>query len=257
MNATNPTCVAFIPARAGSKRVQGKNVRPLDGHPLLAYSIRAAVESGVFSRVILSTDSEEYAAIGRHYGADVPFLRPAAFAADRSPDIDWVEYTLRRLADEGHTWDAYSLLRPTSPFRQPETIQRAWNAFRTAKEIDSLRAIERCAQHPGKMWVIQGEVMFPLFPFHQEGLPWHSSPYQSLPEIYIQNASLEIAWCAMTLTTHSIAGQRILPFVTEGMEGFDINQPEDLELAEFLVQRGRGALPPIAVAPYPIPPANS
>ena len=84
-----PSSVAFIPARQGSKRVPGKNVRPLDGHPLLAYTIAAALESGVFGSVIVSTDSEEVAAIARHYGAEVPFLRPAVFAGDMSPDIEW------------------------------------------------------------------------------------------------------------------------------------------------------------------------
>ena len=86
--------VALIPARQGSKRVPGKNVRALGGHPVLAYTIAPAVESGIFESVIVSTDSEEIAALARHYGAEVPFLRPAAFAGDTSPDIEWVEYTL-------------------------------------------------------------------------------------------------------------------------------------------------------------------
>ena len=89
------SAVALIPARHGSKRVPGKNVRPLAGHPMLAYTIAPAIESGVFESVIVSTDSEETAAIARHYGAEVPFLRPAAFAGDTSPDIEWVEHTLR------------------------------------------------------------------------------------------------------------------------------------------------------------------
>src|SRR5258706_585377 len=82
-----PSAVALIPARQGSKRVPGKNVRTLGGHPMLAFTIAPAIESGVFDRVIVSTDSEEIAAIARHYGAEVPFLRPAAFAGDTSPDI--------------------------------------------------------------------------------------------------------------------------------------------------------------------------
>src|SRR5688572_16915028 len=109
-----PSAVAFIPARQGSKRVPGKNVRVVRGHPLLAYTIAPALESGVFDDVIVSTDSEEIAAIARHYGADVPFLRPAAFAGDTSPDIEWLDYTLRELRRQGRTWDCFSLLRPTS-----------------------------------------------------------------------------------------------------------------------------------------------
>src|SRR5471030_1751336 len=111
-----PSAVALIPARQGSKRVPGKNVRLLQGHPMLAYTIAAAIESGVFGAVIVSTDSEDTAAIARHYGADVPFLRPAEFAGDLSPDIEWVDYTMAELKRLGRSWEAFSLLRPTSPF---------------------------------------------------------------------------------------------------------------------------------------------
>src|SRR5689334_1046627 len=124
-----PSAIALIPARHGSKRVPGKNTRVLKGHPTLAYTIAPAIESGVFDAVIVSTDSEETAAIARHYGAEVPFLRPAAFATDTSPDIEWVEYTIRELANRGRRWDAFSLLRPTSPFRTADTIRRAWRQF--------------------------------------------------------------------------------------------------------------------------------
>ena len=121
--------MALIPARQGSKRVPGKNVRRLGAHPVLAYTVAPALDSGVFDAVIVSTDSEETAAIARHYGAEVPFLRPAQFAGDTSPDIEWVEYTLAELRRQGRTWDAFSLLRPTSPFRSAATIQRAWTRF--------------------------------------------------------------------------------------------------------------------------------
>ena len=85
-----PSIVGLIPARAGSVRVRDKNVRPLNGHPVLAYSIASALDSGVFDDVIVSTDSELYADIARHYGASVPFLRPDAYAGARSPDIEWM-----------------------------------------------------------------------------------------------------------------------------------------------------------------------
>ena len=97
MTGKAPSIVALIPARSGSKRVSDKNVRELAGHPFLAYSVAAALDSGVFDAVIVSTDSEEYARIGRHYGAEVPFLRPPEMATDTSPDIKFVEFTLRRL----------------------------------------------------------------------------------------------------------------------------------------------------------------
>ena len=85
--------VALIPARSGSKRVPDKNIRPLAGHPLIAYTIAAALGSGIFSDVIVSTDSEHYAEIVKYYGAEVPFLRPAELAGDQSPDIEWLAIT--------------------------------------------------------------------------------------------------------------------------------------------------------------------
>src|SRR5688572_16457772 len=117
---STPRVVALIPARVGSKRVPGKNIRVLGSHPLLAYTIAPAVESGVFDAVMVSTDSEEIAAIARHYGAEVPFLRPPALAGDTSPDIEWVEHTLKTFREQGREYGCFSLLRPTSPFRTPE-----------------------------------------------------------------------------------------------------------------------------------------
>src|SRR5215207_4779775 len=100
-----PSIVGLIPARAGSKRVKNKNIKPLADHPVMAYSIASALESGVFGEVIVSTDSEQFADIAKHYGASVPFLRPEEYAGDRSPDIEWIEYTLARLRDEGKAYD--------------------------------------------------------------------------------------------------------------------------------------------------------
>jgi CMP-N,N'-diacetyllegionaminic acid synthase len=245
-----PSAVALIPARQGSKRVPGKNVRTLGGHPMLAYTIAAAVESGVFASVIVSTDAEDVAAIARHYGAEVPFLRPAAFAGDTSPDIEWLEYTLAELRAQGRSWDAFGLLRPTSPFRTADTIRRAWTCFTSQAGVDSLRAIEKCTQHPGKMWVVRGERMFPLLPFGPPEQPWHSTPYQALPLVYVQNASLELAWTRVVTDRRTIAGDVVVPFVTEGHEGFDINDPTDWLVAERLLADGAAVLPRVVQAPF-------
>jgi N-acylneuraminate cytidylyltransferase len=247
---SSPSAVALIPARQGSKRVPGKNVRVLAGHPTIAYTIAPAVESGVFQSVIVSTDSEEVAAIARHYGAEVPFLRPAEFAGDTSPDIEWVEHTLTEMRKQGRTWDCFSLLRPTSPFRSTETLRRAWQQFLAQEGADSLRAVEKCAQHPGKMWVVRGDRMFPLLPFGNGAQPWHSTPYQALPPVYVQNASLEIAWTRVVFERHSIAGDVMVPFITDGYEGFDINDPHDWMIAERLVADGAARLPPVRQTPY-------
>lgn len=240
-----PSVVALIPARSGSKRVPGKNVRPLAGHPLIAYSIAAARQSGVFGAVIVSTDDERYAGVARHYGAEVPWLRPAEIAGDLSPDIEWVRFTLERLAAEGRRFDAFSILRPTSPFRLPETIRRAWAAFRGEDGVDSLRAVEKCKQHPGKMWILRDNRMLPLLPLSPAERPWHSRQYQDLPEVYVQNASLEIAWSRVALDRHTIAGTVVMPFLTLGTEGLDVNDEFDWWRAERLLAAGGASLPAV------------
>lgn len=245
-----PKVVAFIPARSGSKRVPNKNICPLNGHPMIAYSIRSAIESNIFDSVICATDSEEYADVARYYGAEVPFLRDADISGDKSPDIEWVTFMLTKLRQSGRNFDAFSILRPTSPFRLPKTIQCAWKIFIEDGRADSLRAIEKCKQHPGKMWIIHGNRMLPLMPFKNGDTPWHSSQYAALPEIYTQDASLEIAWSHVPLEQHSIAGESIIPFISQGYEGFDINEPEDWWIAEKLIVSGQATLPVISIAPY-------
>ena len=253
-----PSIVGFIPARSGSKRVPDKNIKPLSGHPLLAYSIASALASGVFERVIVVTDSDRYADIARHYEAEVPFLRPAATAGDVSSDIEWLDFTLRKLAGDGYAPDCFAILRPTSPFRLAATIQRAWDYFLAQPGIDSIRAVELCAQHPGKMWVVKGERMYPLLPLGWPeapggpagGQPWHSSQYPSLPKVYVQNASLEMAWSRVVLEDGLIAGQVIAPFYTKDWEGFDVNRPYDWGLAEAAIASGEAEAPTIKQQPY-------
>lgn len=239
MSLKTPSIIALIPARSGSKRVADKNIRPLAGHPVIAYTIAAAKRSGIFSAVVVSTDSDEYANIARNYGAEVPFLRPAEISGDLSPDIEWVEFTLKKLKEFGREYDCFSILRPTSPFRLPETIQRAWDEFLAEEGVDSLRAVEKCREHPGKMWVIRGKRMTPLLPVSPAELPWHSTPYQALPEVYTQNASLEIAYSRVVFQGRTIAGEVVMPFLTQGYEGFDVNRPYDWQLAEDLVRDGK------------------
>jgi N-acylneuraminate cytidylyltransferase len=248
----SPSIVALIPARSGSKRVPGKNVRRLGAHPVLAYTVAAALDSGIFADVVVSTNDEQYAAIARHYGATVPFVRPEAFAGDGSPDIEWVEHALGALRDRGRTFDCFSVLRPTSPFRRPSTIQRAWREFTAERGVDSLRAVERCRQHPGKMWIVRGRRMTPLLPLGPAEQPWHSSQTQTLPEVYVQNASLEMAQTRVVFEGRTIAGQVVMPFLTDGLEGFDVNTREDWMRAERFVETGDATLPAVRQAAYPI-----
>lgn len=245
MSKSNSSIIALIPARSGSKRVPGKNIHPLAGHPLIAYTICAAKQSGIFADILVSTDSEEYAEISRQYSAEVPFLRPTDISGDLSLDIQWIDFTFHKLKEMGREYDCFSILRPTSPFRLPTTIQRAWMEFQNEEGVDSLRAVEKCKEHPGKMWVVRGKRMMPLLPIGPKEQPWHSTPYQALPEVYSQNASLEIAWTRVVFDEHTIAGNVIMPFLTQGYEGFDVNHPYDWELAEKLVASGEAKLPKV------------
>jgi N-acylneuraminate cytidylyltransferase len=243
------SAAALIPARAGSRRVPGKNVRSLAGHPLIAYSIAAARESGLFEAIVVSTDDGATAEVARHYGAEVPDLRPASMATSTSPDIEWVQRSIELLDLEGRRPELFSILRPTSPFRGGEVIRRAWDALLALGEhADSIRAVELCRQHPGKMWLIEGDLMTPLLD-QPSGVPLHSTQYAALPEVYVQNSSLEIAWTRVLDEHGEIAGPRVAPLLTNAVEGFSIDYPEDWEAAERMVAAGEATLPAMVMEP--------
>jgi N-acylneuraminate cytidylyltransferase len=244
--------VALIPARAGSKRIKNKNIRHLGEHPLIAYTIALAQGAGIFSDVIVSPNCPHIADISRYYGAEVPFLRPAELARDTSPDIDWLRHCLTALQKLGREYDCFALLRPTSPFRPIAMLLRAWKQFQADGRADSLRAVEKCNQHPGKMWVVRNNRMFPLLPFESGNVPWHSTPYQALPTVYVQNASLEIAYTSLPLIYGSLAGETVLPFLTDAVEGFDLNYEYDWQLAEQMLSTKQVVLPTITQSPCPL-----
>jgi CMP-N,N'-diacetyllegionaminic acid synthase len=239
-----PSVVGLIPAKGTSERAPGKNIQPLRGHPLIAYSIASAREAGIFTEVLVSTDSPEIAEISHRYGAAV-LERPAELASRTSPDIEWLLHAM-----EGRSEEAFALLRPTSPFRSAETIQRAWERFlELGDDTDSIRAVEPCRQHPAKMWRIDGDLMRPVLERPDDGTPWHSMQFQTLPEVWAQNSSLEIAWSRVLEGERpSISGEKIAPFFTEGSEGFSIDYPEDFERAERLLDSGEAELPAVLEA---------
>ena len=245
-----PSAIALIGARSGSERVPGKNIRPLGGHPLLAYAIVTAQQSGVFDRVLVSTDSETTAAVARHYGADVPFLRPAELATSTSPDIEWIAWTLPRLDER---YDLFAIVRATNPFRGPDAVRRGLDQLLATPEADSIRAVELVKQHPGKMWVLDevGRLMRPLLDQSHLDVAWHAGQYQALPPIYVQNSALEIAWSRVVEATGTREGRIQAPFLTEGFEGLNIDDEEDFARAEELVASGRAHLPAVEREPYP------
>ena len=247
MSATS--AVAFVPARSGSERVPRKNIRPLAGHPLLAYAIETALQSGVFERVVVSTDSDEIADVARWYGAAVPFLRPSELATATSPDIEWLSYTLEHLPER---YDLFALVRATNPFRGPDVIRRGLEQLLATPEAASIRAVELVKQHPGKMWVLAGDgrTMTPLLRQSELEVAWHAGQYQALPPVFVQNSALEIAWARIVAETGTREGEVVAPFLTDGLEGFNVDDEEDWERAERLVAGGEATLPPVSREPY-------
>jgi CMP-N,N'-diacetyllegionaminic acid synthase len=246
---SSPRAVAFVPARSGSERVPQKNIRPLAGHPLLAYAIETALQSELFERVVVSTDSEQIAEIARWYGGDVPFLRPVEYATATSPDIEWLAYTLEHLDER---YDLFALIRATNPFRGPDTVRRGLEQLVATPEADSLRAVEIVKQHPGKMWLLaeDGRTMSPLLDQSHLDVAWHAGQYQALPHVYSQNSALEIAWTRVVAETGAREGAVLAPFFTEGLEGFNVDDEEDWERAERLVASGEAVLPLIERSPH-------
>ncbi len=227
-----PSIVALIPARAGSKRVPNKNTRPLAGKTLLLYTIEAANASGIFNDILVSSDDVVALDLARRAGV-VALSRSSALAGDDSPDIEWVRHAIQPFSP--YT-DAFAILRPTSPFRTPETIQRAWRQFQADQPCDSLRAVQPVREHPYKMWRLNGDgTIAPILIQSVRGVPAHSCPTHTLPLTYVQNASLEIAWTRVVKDTGTISGTRIRPFFTDGLEGFDINTEDDWGEAERLI----------------------
>lgn len=223
------TMVALIPARAESKRCPHKNTRTLGGRTLVERAIASARQSQVFTQMIVCTDDATVADQATRAQVTVWLREPVP---DDQPDIVWVRDVLAR-------WkaDAFAILRPTAPFRTASMIQRAAHQFKTA-EVHSLRAVQPVMEHPGKMWFPQDGCIRPLMDHPvTNATPWHSSPTQSLPTIYVQNASLEMAWTYVHTSYGTISGTKVMPFFTEGDEGFDVNTEEDFVEAERRLSR--------------------
>jgi CMP-N,N'-diacetyllegionaminic acid synthase len=239
-----PSVVALIPARAGSERVRDKNVRPLRGHPLLAYAIAAARGAGVFDRVVCSTDSGKIAEVAQRYGAETPFLRPKELATATSPDIEWIRHALDQLDEH---YDLFAIVRATNPFRGPDVLRRGLEQLLATPEADSIRAVELVKQHPGKMWVLEGKAMRPLLDQTHLEVAWHAGQYQALPEIYVQNSALEIAWTRVVSQTGTREGRVVAPFLTDGHEGFNIDDEADWDRARRLLDAGEAELPDVTL----------
>jgi len=216
--------LAVIPARAGSKSVVNKNIRDFNGKPMLAYSIEHAKASKYINRVILSTDSREYALIGQEYGAEIPFIRPEEYATDEALDIDVFYHCLKFLKEnEGYRADVVVQLRPTYPIRNVEDIDKMIEVLLNDKEIDSVRSIVTATEIPYKMWKRSEEGI--LKPILTEIKEAYNMPRQALPKIYYQNASIDVTRGDIILKERSMSGEKIYGY--ELSQNFDIDTEED------------------------------
>lgn len=221
--------LAIIPARSGSKSVADKNIRPIGGKPMLAYSILHAKESGAVSRVIVSTDSKKYAEIAKGYGAEVPFLRPAEYATDTALDIDVFLHALRHLRDkEGYLPEMVVQLRPTYPIRDPKDIGRMVELLAQRPEADSIRCIAPAKELAYKMWRMGGRGR--ITPILTDIAEAYNMPRQQLPPIYYQNACIDVIRTRTILESHSMSGEYILGY--QMGHNYDIDTEEEFARAD-------------------------
>ncbi len=235
---SDQSVLALLPARGGSKSIPRKNIRPLAGAPLIAYSIAAALASETVSRVVVSTDDEEIAAIARRYGAETPFLRPAEHSQDNTTDLPVFQHALRWLEEhEAYRPDIVVQLRPTSPFRRVAHIDQAVYRLIERPDADAVRTVCIPFQNPFKMWQIGADgFMRPLLAaqYHEP----YNLPRQALPNVYWQTGYVDAAWRDTILTKNSMTGERILPLVIDPSEWIDIDSPDDWRRAERLLEGG-------------------
>ena len=220
--------LAIIPARSGSKSVKNKNIKLINGKPMIAYSIEHAKASKYIGRIIVSTDSEEYAAIAREYGAETPFLRPAEYAQDTSLDIEAFEHALGWLKDnEGYEPTLVVQLRPTDPIRNVDDIDAMIKMMLDDPEIDCVRTLSPAKEVPHKMWYMgeNGRVR-PILTDIPEA---YNMGRQMLPKVLYQNGNVDVIRPYVITQLHSMTGKVIVGY--EMKDNFDIDTLEQFERA--------------------------
>ncbi len=223
--------LGIVPARGGSKGVPGKNVRPLAGRTLLEYTARAARESGVLDRVILSTDSPEVADTGRRAGLDVPFMRPATLASDDTPMLPVIQHALESLARDGWSPDMIVLLQPTSPLRRPDHIRAAVTTLRDTK-ADSVVTVVEIPRHlsPDYVMRLDGGRLLPFLP---EGA--RVTRRQDARPAYSRDGTVYAFWRATIERFGGIYGEDCRPLLIDARESLSIDSPADWDAAERLL----------------------
>ncbi len=230
--------LSIIPARGGSKTLPKKNILPLNGHPLIAYSIKASIDELKINRTICSTDSEEIAQIAKKYGAEVPFLRPAEISGDNSTDLENFNYILKRLKqEENYRPDLIVQLRPTSPLRNKSFISDAIDLINSDKKIDSVRAISYPDHTPYKMWNIDNNGFLKPILYLKDNSEPYNAQRQLLPTIYAQTGTVEVIKTSTILEKNSVTGNIIKPLFIDQKYFIDIDDEASFFLAEYMMNR--------------------
>ena len=224
--------IAVIPARGGSKRVPGKNIRPLLGQPAIAYTIRAALESGVFDQVVVSTDSEEIARIARDHGAEVPFVREAALADDHTPVSAATVDALERLDPRGERYSRVAQLMANCPLRNADDVRESYRQFGDTGAPAQLSVMRFGWQNP--WWAMQRGDDFVLDPLFADRV---TAPSQSLPELYCPTGAIWWARAEVLVEARTFHVEGRTGWEISWQHGMDIDTEDDWAMAELLAQR--------------------
>jgi YrbI family 3-deoxy-D-manno-octulosonate 8-phosphate phosphatase len=238
--------LALIPARGGSKGIPRKNIRSFAGYPLIAWSIAAAKQASSVTRIVVSTDDEEIATVAREYGAETPFLRPAEFSQDNTTDLPVFEHALQWLeANENYQPEILIQLRPTSPVRPKDCVDRAVNILLEHTDADSVRGVVPAGQNPHKMWRFAGEgqPMKPLLEVDGIAEPYNA-PRQILPPVYWQTGHIDAIRASTIRQKHSLTGDLIYPLMIDPRYTVDIDNLSDWVKYEALVNSGLEMITP-------------
>jgi N-acylneuraminate cytidylyltransferase len=229
--------LAVIPARGGSQGIPRKNLRPLAGRPLIAWSIAAAQQAQLVTRIVTSTDDEEIADVAGSFGAEVPFLRPAELAQHDTRDLPVFQHTIDWLEKhEGYVPDIIVQLRPTSPLRPSGLVDQAIGLLLAEQLADSVRSVTQPSQSPYKMWTVAGNAMTPLLAtgLHEP----YNAPRQSLPTTYWQTGHVDVFRTCTVREKLSLTGDRIVPAMVESRYAVDVDTLVHLHIAEELILGG-------------------
>lgn len=227
--------VALIPARAGSKGVPDKNVKPLAGHPLLAWTIAACLKSAAIERVIVSTDSPDYAALSIKLGAEAPFLRPAGISGDRSTDQEFIVHALDWLAAHGDAPEFVVHMRPTTPLRDPRRVDAAVHAFMAEPEATALRSVHEMPESAYKAFEIAPGGQLKRLGSDSTALDAANNARQQFPATYQANGYVDVLSTAFIRRAGLIHGDRVMPFITPPV--VEVDTVEDFAHLEFQVSR--------------------